>query len=232
MTEFCVSEAEVLACVKYGERIKRGGYQGSIHIGNAGERKILVKAAAAKGIASWMCRWLLRREYRVYRHLVGVNGIPRCYGFIKGRYLVLEYVDSQTMRHASIRDRDNFFDELFAIIHSLHERGVAHGDLKRKDNILVAIDRHPCLIDFGVSTIRKRGFHPLNHFWHTFSQKQDLNAWLKHKYNRNFQNISPEDAKYYRPMRIEQFARVIKRTWGNIRSGKKVGVDSLSSVNR
>ncbi len=127
------------------------------------------------------------------------------------------------MRHATIRDSKRFNAELFGIIATIHERGVAHGDLKRKDNILVTPDWYPYLIDFGVSTVRKTGFHPLNHFWHTFSVQQDLNAWVKHEYDRNYQDISAADAEYYRPMRMENLARVIKRSWGDIRYGKKGG---------
>jgi len=63
------------------------------------------------------------------------------------------------MRHATIRDSKRFNAELFGIIATIHERGVAHGDLKRKDNILVTPDWYPYLIDFGVSTVRKTGFH-------------------------------------------------------------------------
>lgn len=232
MKEFSVSQTEVLACIKDGRRVERSGHQGSIYVGTVGERKILIKAAAARGATAWMCRWMLRREYDAYRQLTGIKGIPQCYGLINGRYLVLEYIDSQTMRHASIKDRQKFFEELFAIIQSVHERGVGHGDLKRKDNILVADGRHPFLIDFGISAIRNRGFHPLSHLWHNFSHQHDLNAWVKHKYDRKLQDISPEDAKYYRPMRIEQIARVIKRTWVGFRSGKKSDMDQLSSVKR
>ena len=190
-------------------------------MGSVGDSKILVKAATSKGITSFICRWLLRREYRVYRHLEGVTGVPRCYGLIRGRYLVLEYVVSRTLRYASIRERTNFFDEFLAIINSVHERGIAHGDLKRKDNILVVGNRRPYLIDFGVSTIRKRGFHPLNHLWHNYLRQHDLNAWVKHKYDRKFQNISLQDAKYYRPMGVEKIARATKRVWINIKNGKK-----------
>ena len=221
MKEFSVSETEVLACIKYGQRLERSGHQGSIYVGAVGERKILIKAAGTKGVTSWMCRWMLRREYQVYRQLTGISGIPQCYGLINARYLVLEYIDSQTLRHATIKDRQNFFEELFAIIQSIHERGVGHADLKRKDNILVADERHPFLIDFGVSAIRKRGFHPLNRLWHSFARQHDLNAWLKHKYDRKLQDMSPADAKYYRPLRITQMARMIKQAWVRLSTGEK-----------
>jgi serine/threonine protein kinase len=156
---------------------------------------------------------MLRREYRIYSRLSGISGIPRCYGFFMGRYLVLENVESQTFRHATIKDRNSFFAEMLTIIKSIHERGVAHGDLKRKGNILVTKDSRPCLIDFGVSVFRKPGFHPLNHFRHSFSHQHDFNAWVKYKYDRKYQDISPEDAQYYRPLRIERIARMIRRAW-------------------
>ncbi len=214
-----ITEADAIACVRDGRRLDRRGYQGGIHIGNIGGHKILVKSAAEKGMTSSMCRWFLRREYRVYQRLTGIKGIPHCYGFFAGRFLVLEYIDSKTMRQASLGNRQVFFDEMFEIIESIHARGVAHGDLKRKDNILVREGMHPCILDFGVAAVKKDGLHPFNHFWYRFAKQHDLNAWLKHKYDRKFQNLSSADADYYQPMRIEKMSRVIKRAWFTFKNG-------------
>jgi serine/threonine protein kinase len=213
MNEAGFSDADILACLSEGERLEGRGYQGSIHTGCVGDHKILIKSAAGAGITAWLNRWMLRREYRIYRRLHGISGIPRCYGFFLDRHLVLEHVDGRTMRQTTISDRDGFFAEMFSIIESIHERGVAHGDLKRKDNILVTRDSRPCLIDFGVSIFRKPGFHPFNHFRHNFSHQHDFNAWLKHKYDRDFENMSPEDAKYFQSLWIERVSRRIKRAW-------------------
>lgn len=221
MNDSNITESDVLSCVTGGERLKHGGYQGDIHTGQVGENRILVKSAAGTGITAWLNRRMLRREYHIYRRLAGVEGIPHCFGFFMGRYLVLENVDARTMRHTTIGDRNLFFAEMLTIIESFHERGVAHGDLKRKDNILVTRDSRPCLIDFGVSVFRQPGFHPLNHFRHSFSHQHDLNAWIKHKYDRKYQDISAEDAKYYRPLHLERLARLIKRTWIRLRKSIK-----------
>jgi len=215
------SDSDILSCVTDGEQLKHGGYQGNIHTGHVGDCKILVKSAAGRGFIAWLNRRMLRHEYLIYRRLLGISGIPHCYGFFMGRYLVLENVESRTLRHGTISDRGVFFAEMLAIIESVHERGVAHGDLKRKENILVTNDSRPCLIDFGVSVFRKSGFHPVNHFRHSFSHQHDFNAWVKHKYDRKFQDISPEDAKYHRPLRIERIARVIKRGWLKIKNAIK-----------
>jgi len=211
-----ITDSDILACLRDGERLEGRGYQGSIHTGCAGGHKILVKSAAGNGITAWLNRWMLRREYDMYRRLEGISGIPHCYGFFLDRHLVLEHVDAQTMRQTTITDRDAFFAEMLTVVEAIHERGVAHGDLKRKDNILVTHDSRPCLIDFGVSVYRKPGFHPFNHFRHRFSHQHDFNAWLKHKYNRDFKSMSPEDARYFRPLWIERISRRIKRTWKSL----------------
>lgn len=221
MSSTGITEADILACVSNGESQIQGGYQGDIFTGRVGDRNILVKSAAGRNITAWLNRRMLRREYRIYCRLQGVSGIPHCFGFFSGRYLVLERIESQTLRHGTINDRDAFFAEMLTLIQSVHERDVAHGDLKRKDNILVTHDSHPYLIDFGVSAICKPGFHPLNHIWHSFCHQHDLNAWLKHKYGGNLQAISAEDARYYRPLLIERIARVIKRAWTKMKKAVK-----------
>jgi len=212
-----ISESDILACVTTGERLKHRGYQGIIHTGRVADKDILVKSAAGTGIMGWVNRRMIRREYRMYCRLTGVDGIPRCFGFFMGRYLALEYVKSRSLRHATIRDRDDFFAQMRTIIRSLHDHGVAHGDLHRKDNILVTDDLHPCLIDFGVAVFRKSGFHPFNHFLYDFSRQQDINSWLKHKYGGKLQDISPGDAEHYRPLRISRIARTLKPAWTRIR---------------
>ena len=221
MNEARFTDADILACLRDSERIEGRGYQGSIYTGCVGDQKILVKSATGTGIRMWLNRWMLRREHDIYRRLAGISGIPRCYGLFLGHHLALEYLDARTIRQASISDRDSFFVEMLAIIESIHERGVAHGDLKRKDNILVTRDSRPYLVDFGVSVFRKPGFHPLNRFRHGFSHQHDYNAWLKHKYNRNYDDMSPEDARYFRSLWIERASRRIKRAWNKIAHRKK-----------
>lgn len=217
MNDASIAESDVIACVSDGDRMQYRGYQGDIRTGRIGDTEVLIKLAAGRGIVAWINRWMLRREYLIYRRLDGISGIPHCYGFFRGRYLVLERVAGKTMRETTIADRELFFDEMLATIKSIHDRGVAHGDLKRKDNILVTPDSRPCLIDFGVSIFRKPGFHPFNHFRHSFSHQHDFNAWVKHKYNREFQDISAEDLQYHRPLRIERMARTIKKVWTRIK---------------
>lgn len=229
MSAFLLSDADMDHCLAHGTRLRRDGHQASIYVAQIRDRRILVKAAPEKGIKAILCRYLLKREYRVYRALKGVAGIPECYGFYKKRLLAIEYIESQTMRQAVITDRARFFAELIAIIRSIHLLNVAHGDLKRKENILVVDGWRPVLVDFGVSVIRKNGFHPVNRFWHSFLQQQDLNAWIKHKSNGNPGSLPPQDARFYRPMRIEMMARRTKRTWREFRRGMKAILTNITA---
>lgn len=198
--------------VEHGELIDDNGNQGSIHVGQVGERRILVKAAHGNPLLAYIRRVMLRRELRAYERLQGVAGIPHCYGLFRDRYLAIEFIDAATYRANPPAAHGPFFERLFAIIEAVHERGVAHGDLMRKSNILVGDGDRPYLIDFGVAAIYRPGFHPFNHLLHSFLWQHDYNAWLKHKYQRNYSNMSPADAKYYRPQWIDRMARVVKQS--------------------
>src|SRR5690606_19785447 len=159
MIDGVMDAAEIRRVVAESERPAVRGHQGDLHLGEVDGHRIFVKAATGNPLAAAVRRWMLRREYEAYRRLEDVPGIPRCYGFYDGRYLVMDAIDGRSLRDAVIHDREQFFGELFAIVDAMHARGVAHGDLMRKDNILVDRDEHPMLVDFGASTIYRRGFH-------------------------------------------------------------------------
>lgn len=213
MIDGVMEAAEVRRVVAESERPAVRGHQGDLHFGEVDGHRIFVKAATGNPLAAAMRRWMLRREYEAYRRLEGIPGIPRCFGFYDGRYLVVGAIDGRSLREAVIQDREKFFAQLFRTIDAMHARGVAHGDLMRKDNILVDVNGHPVLVDFGASTIYRRGFHPLNHVAYRFFAQHDLNAWLKHKYRRRWELVTPEDARYRRRLLVDNLAKRIKRAW-------------------
>ncbi len=212
-----IREGELLAWIE--QRAQRGdsplhgrGYQGQLYLYEGHGRRLVIKAAVGRGLLRWLRERMLRREYRVYRRLAGFPGSPRCYGLIAGRYLVLEYVDGEPVRHAPIRDREAFFATLLAYIQELHRRGVAHADLKRKENLLVVDGKRPCLVDFGVAVVQKPGFRPLNRLLFDLARQFDYNAWVKLKH-RYVEQAPPEDLAYFRLTRIERLARWLKRRY-------------------
>jgi len=201
------------ARTRAGDPAHASGYQGAVYLYESEGRRLIVKAAAGGGLAGLLRRWMLRREYDAYQRLADFAGSPRCYGLMAGRYLVLEYIDGVSLRSGRIDDRRTYFDALFAHIRELHRRGVAHADLKRRDNLLVVGGRLPCLVDFGAAVVRKPGFAPFNHCLYELARRFDLNAWAKLKYQGRMEELTPEDRPYYRRTAIEIIARAIKRSY-------------------
>ena len=199
--------------IKNKTNIYGRGYQGHVFLFNEQGEPLIIKAASGSGMMKWLRQRMLRNEYRVYQNLKGYRGSPHCHGLLKNKYLVLQFIDGVAIRHAEISDRRTFFDLLLDYIKELHRRNVAHADLKRKDNLLVVDQRLPCLIDFGTAIVRKPGFAPLNHFLYELARKFDLNAWVKLKYQGNYDDITPADRIYYNRTRIEKSARAIKKLY-------------------
>ena len=199
-------------------KIRASGYQGKVYLYQDEHHRLVIKTASGPGLVKRIRQSWLRKEHEVYRRLSGFAGSPRCYGLLRDRYLVLEYIDGIPFRSAKIADAPAFFDRLFELIQELHRRGVAHADLKRKDNLLVVEGRTPYLIDFGAAMIYKPGFAPINHYLYEVARKFDLNAWVKLKYRGKFADISDADREYYNQTWIEKIARAVKKRYKKIKS--------------
>ena len=194
-----------------------GGYQGQIYRYDTRDRQLVIKVANGRGPARWLRQWMLAREARVYERLSGFRGAPHFHGLLQGRYLVLEYVEGARMHRKNVTQPDVFFPTLLDYIKELHRRGVAHADLKRKDNLIVVDGRTPYLIDFGAAIVHKPGWHPLNHMLFDLARQFDHNAWVKLKH-RYVERAPVEDLVYFRMTRIERIARVIKRGYLRLKS--------------
>jgi len=196
------------------EYISRG-YQGAVYaIGQGADRRV-VKTVMGGSLARRLRRYMLRREYAAYRRLAGIEGIPRCYGLENGERLVLEFVDAQPVREWGDRlpDRAAFFERLKALILALHARGVAHADLKRRDNVLATAAGSPMLIDFGAAVLRRENGGALNRALFRLACRIDLNAWIKLKYRRRYEEITAADLAYFQPTVLERAARSVRRLW-------------------
>jgi predicted Ser/Thr protein kinase len=199
--------------VKTRSNIFSRGYQGHVYLYDAKGKRLILKAPTGRGLARLIRLAMLRNEYRVYSKLSQIPGVPRCYGLLEGRYLVLEYIDGVPIRTARIRDRSTFFERLLNLIKGLHKAGVAHTDLKKKDNLLVVQGRTPYVIDFGVAVVRRPRFAPLNHYLYGLARKFDFNAWVKLKYNGKYENITDEDRPYFNRTVVEKVSGWIKDTY-------------------
>jgi RIO-like serine/threonine protein kinase len=212
-------------------RLDRGellssGYQGSVYKVPVGDEfpdadYLIVKEAMGSPLVLWFRRWMIRREYKVYQRLDGVAGVPRCFGLDDDR-LLLEFIDGDPLRLSAgeLENRDRFFAALLEILGSIHRTGVAHADMKRKDNIIVTPQGLPCLIDFGSAVLRPSREDSWKNRLFRQACQIDLNAWVKHKYLGQYAEVTPEDAHFYAPTVIERFVRPIRQTWRKLTARK------------
>jgi predicted Ser/Thr protein kinase len=216
--------AELADAVAAGTGRKLGsGYQASVHLYQTSAGDVVIKRPH-RGPLGFVWRWLLRREHAVYAQLDGIAGIPHCFGLVGGELLALEFIAGPSLREHEQRlaDREAFFARLLTTLEAMHTAGVAHGDTKRKDNIIVAAGERPYLIDFGIAVRRSATSGAFNRLVFERLKQMDLNAWVKLKYGRRIDPdterdvLSAEDAALYRPLAIERLARTLRVAWQKI----------------
>ncbi len=194
------------------------GYQAHVYQINVNGHPYIIKQAAA-GLLGIVHRYMLRREAHAYAHAHDVAGVPECYGLVDGRFLVLEFIDGHTLsEQREFEDPEAFFGELRRTIEQLHARDLAHGDLKKRENVMINKAGHPYVIDFGVATVRARGWHPINHLVHDTLRRYDINALHKHLYRAGEGRLVPaEESVRFGQTPIERCSRAIRPYYAKLR---------------
>jgi predicted Ser/Thr protein kinase len=192
------------------------GYQGSAYLYESGDIKLVVKQAAGGLLTGWFHRLMLRREAHIYQLLGDLPGVPHSPGMLDDTYLVLEFIDGESMQQArhGLTDPPAFYDRLREIISSFHALGIAHGDLKRKDNVLIIADELPVVIDFGTAVTREGNL--FDRLLFRLIRRFDYNAWIKNKYDGDYAAITDADRRWYRPTIVENSFRQLRRFWRTI----------------
>jgi predicted Ser/Thr protein kinase len=192
------------------------GYQGSAYLYEQDGSKLVIKEAGGGFFTGWFHRMMLRREARIYELLANVAGVPHSPGMLDNTHLILEFIDGESMKEArkTLRDSDAFYDRLRTIISDFHAVGVGHGDLKRKDNVLVTAAEQPFVIDFGTAVARN------GNLWDRLTfrlvRRFDNHAWIKAKYGGDYHAISAEDLRWYRPTGLEKTFQFVQRLWRKV----------------
>ena len=171
---------------------------------------LIVKTAMGRGLVRLLRHRTLLREYEAYRRMEGVKGIPACYGLVAERYLVIEFIRGTPYREASWSDRDAWFGKFLQVMRDFHARGVSHGDLKSKTNIMVTDDEQPCVIDFGTAFVQKSGWRWINNWFFEHGRRMDINAWVKHKYHGRYGDAAGEDLELLDYSFIEYWVRKLR----------------------
>jgi serine/threonine protein kinase len=187
--------------------IRQGGwFKADIKRLSSGGEDAILKDFSGK---SWPVRLLGRRqvaqEIRALRRLQGIPGIPHCYGEVeRGAAVLMERMDGEWITEYCTTRPDEapvVFERLGRMLAAIHARGVAHIDLRKRDNILVQADGTPCIIDFnasfcfGPATLGARLLFP-------FLRRIDDSAVLKWKSRLAPGLMSPEEWKEHRRMSL------------------------------
>ena len=157
----------------------------------------------------WLGRRQMRRETRALHQLAGIDGVPACFGEHQtGSGLLLEPMRGEPISLWQGRSAEQIVPmlaRLEALVDAIHARGVAHLDLRKRDNILVAPDGQPAVIDFNASF----GFRPGGLFHRLFFpvfRAVDLAALLKWKAHLLPDAMTADERKRHRRMiRLRRF---------------------------
>ena len=149
-------------------------------------------------------RHLIRREFKLYKALEGVRGVPRAYRLLDKDAFLVEYIDGMPPRRYKrrvARLKNPFYKECFRLIDELHRRGLVHLDLRNKNNFLIADGAQVYIVDFA-SAIQVPRWLPFRRFWVSVLGAFDRAGVLKMKQRLSRGQVSEEDRK-----RIARFER-------------------------
>jgi RIO-like serine/threonine protein kinase len=140
------------------------GYQSSVYLVEKGEQVAAVKDFSRvenKAFRRLVAPLLIAREIKALRALDGTPGVPKYFGRIDRLAFAMEYIEGTPVADFAEGELDPIvFPRVQEVIDAVHARGVAHGDLKRRSNLLVTPDKQIYLIDFAAATVGRRRFNP------------------------------------------------------------------------
>ncbi|MEN8160247.1 MAG: hypothetical protein ABFS41_09270 [Myxococcota bacterium] len=121
---------------------------------------VVVKDHAGRSafVRRLLAPWLSAREERAWRALEGHPAVPTFLGRIDRFAFAVEYRPGSSMfskRRSPMPE--GFLAELESVFAEMHRRGVVHGDLRNRGNVLRDEAGHPVLIDFGSALVFRPG---------------------------------------------------------------------------
>ncbi len=103
-------------------------------------------------VRTWYSPFVIRREEAILKRLEGIPGIPAFVRRVGTTGFVTEYIEGRTIGKFRPGDLpDAVYRRLEGLVAALHERRVAHLDLRQRKNVLLTDDQRPHFIDFANS---------------------------------------------------------------------------------
>ena len=195
----------------------------------------------------WLGYWLGRREARAFRLLAGIPGIPASAGEVLVDGLqwrsafAHEYIEGHPL-HREEKPGGEFFKQLGDMISEMHRRGLAYVDLNKRENIIVANDGTPVLVDFQIHFAPPRllaRVPPLSWLLREF-MTGDLYHLHKHLLRHRPDLVSPEehDLTQFQPLAVRAWrmlyvapVQCMRRrflVWLRVRTGKGLALSEIA----
>jgi hypothetical protein len=156
-------------------------------------------------------RILVRREHGALMKLVDVQGVPNLIGRIDAYALAMEHIPHHETASLVINALDNkFYEQLKIAVHQIHERGVAHCDLRTFGNVLAGEDGMPYIVDFAACVYKGKGINPISYWLFRQFVSADNNAVLRVK--RRFSPAlltEAEQLELAKPLPFERPAKAV-----------------------
>jgi serine/threonine protein kinase len=106
--------------------------------------------------------------------------VPRALGVDRDGNFHRSYIEGSPLYEAGALDRA-YFDQLSALLQSIHDSGISHNDLAKEANILVTPECKPALVDFQIATRFPPRCGPLRRRLFAMLRREDRRHLLKQK---------------------------------------------------
>jgi hypothetical protein len=160
--------------------IKAGGpTKADLRLVDLGQGPLVVKDFGRK--AFWV-RWIgalqISREVRAYEWLGAVPGVARLLGRIDRHALALEFIDGEELARSPRRLENGarHLERLRKIVAAMHARGVAHLDLRGRENVMLDTKGEIHVLDLAAAVRLRPGglLHRLFFGWFTLADRAAL----------------------------------------------------------
>jgi hypothetical protein len=192
--------------------IRQGApYKPQVRLETIGGIRALVKDFSTCGRwFRWLIgRWLVGRECAALQAAEGVPGVPRLVARLSPYALAVEHVG----RSIAVMEPDelppSLWSDLERLIDALHQRGIAHADLKTLENILVDEQGVVHVVDFN-SAVLAAG--PFRRFLFRHLSADDKRAIIKAKLELQPELVSDEELAFLQERSwLEHLFRRVRR---------------------
>lgn len=146
-------ESRIIRTIHQGK-----GFQSSVYLVDWEGKPAAVKdfSKTPPAFRFFVAPILVKREVKALKHLNGTPGIPAYFGQIDRLAFAIEFVEGRPI--AGIHKGQmppEVFPRMAKVVEGMHARGVAHGDLKRRSNLLLTPDNNVVIIDFAAAIVAK-----------------------------------------------------------------------------